>query len=82
MLDMSVLKFADDDSGRWEARDFMEGLRPMEAHEARFRLQADLFLDAVEGKPCHLATLEEARDNLRVVLAAKESYATKRIIAL
>ncbi len=82
LLDMSVLSFAADDSGNWESHDYMEGLRPMEAHEERFAMQANLMLDAAAGKPCHLATLEEARDNLRVALGAKESYQTKKIIQL
>lgn len=83
MIDHSTLKFADDDSGTWkEERDYMAGLVPVEAHQARFRLQADAMLDAIEGKPCWLATLDEARDNLRVALAAKQSWLEKRIIAL
>lgn len=82
LLDVATLKYARDDSGQWEARDYMAGLNPMEVHEARFALQAGWMLDAVEGKPCHLTTLEEARDNLRVALAAKESYETKRIVQL
>ena len=81
-IDFAKLKFANDDSGNWETVDHMAGLKPMEAHEARFALQANLFLDAVEGKPCHLTTLDEARKNLRVALAAKESYETKRIVVL
>ncbi len=81
-LEFSKLKFADNDSGQWEITDYMAGLDPMAAHEARFALQAAMFLDAVEGKPCHLTTLDEARANLRVALAAKESYETKRIISL
>jgi predicted dehydrogenase len=83
MVDHSVLKFADDDSGRWrEEHDYMAGLVPTEAHQARFRLQADLMLDALEGKPCHLATLAEARDNLRLALAARQAWRDKRIVAL
>jgi predicted dehydrogenase len=83
MIDHSALKFADDDSGNWaESRDYMDGLVPTEAHQARFRLQADAMLDALEGKPCWLATLDEARDNLRIALAAKQSWLEKRIIAL
>jgi predicted dehydrogenase len=82
MLDMNTLKFAGDDSGRWEEQQFWAGLRPTEAHEARFRGQADMFLDILEGKPGTLTTLEEARESLRVALAAKESYATKRIVQL
>ncbi len=29
----------------------MDGLVPTEAHQARFKLQADAMLDAIEGKP-------------------------------
>ena len=82
MLEHTRLKYAKDDSGQWETHDYMEGMNPMEAHENRFRMQADMMLDAVEGAPNHLTTLEEAKVNLRVALAAKDSYKTKRIIAL
>lgn len=83
MIEHSTLKFADDDSGKWkDERNFMDGLVPTEAHQARFRLQADAMLDAIEGKPCWLATLDEARDNLRIALAAKQSWLEKRIISL
>lgn len=83
LLGHSTLQFADDDSGEWkEKRNYMDGLVPVEAHQARFRLQADAMLDAIEGKPCWLATLDEARDNLRIALAAKQSWLEKRIIAL
>ncbi|MBK8086327.1 MAG: Gfo/Idh/MocA family oxidoreductase [Devosia sp.] len=83
MVDHSTLKFADDDSGQWqEQHDYMDGLVPVEAHQARFRLQANAMLDAIEGKPCWLATLDEARDNLRVALAAKQSWLEKRIVSL
>jgi predicted dehydrogenase len=83
MLEHSNLQFADDDSGSWkEQRNYMEGLVPTEAHQARFKLQANAMLDAIEGKPCWLATLDEARDNLRVALAAKQSWLEKRIISL
>ena len=83
VVEHSTLKFADDDSGAWkEQRNFMDGLVPTEAHQARFRLQADAMLDAIEGKPCWLATLDEARDNLRIALAAKQSWRDKRIISL
>lgn len=81
-LDHAVLKFADDDSGRWQETDYMQGLTPPELHEQRFRYQADLALNAIEGRPDHLATLEEGRANLRVALAAKESYRTGRMIGL
>ena len=82
LLEHAVLRFATDDSGQWESRDFMEGMQPMEAHENRFRLQADMMLDAIDGKPDCLATLEEAKTNLCVALAAKESYRTKRIVRI
>jgi len=83
VLEHSTLKFADDDSGRFgESRNYMDGLVPTEAHQARFRLQADAMLDAIEGKPCWLATLDEARDNLRIALAAKQSWLEKRIVSL
>ncbi|MBI4921411.1 MAG: Gfo/Idh/MocA family oxidoreductase [Devosia nanyangense] len=83
MIDHSTLKFANDDSGVWkESRDYMDGLVPTEAHQARFKLQANAMLDAIEGKPCWLATLDEARDNLRVALAAKQSWIEKRIVSL
>lgn len=83
MLEHSTLKFADDDSGKWQdERDFMAGLVPTEAHQARFRMQADAMLDAIDGKPCWLATLDDARDNLRVALAAKQSWLERRIVSL
>ncbi len=83
MIEHSTLQFAEDDSGAWKDRhNFMDGLVPTEAHQARFRLQADAMLDAIEGKPCWLATLDEARDNLRIALAAKQSWLEKRIISL
>jgi predicted dehydrogenase len=83
MIDHSTLKFADDDSGKWKSEtDYMAGLVPTEAHQARFRLQADAMLDAIEGKPCWLATLDDARDNLRVALGAKQSWDEKRIVPL
>lgn len=83
LLEHSTLKFADDDSGRFaETRNYMDGLVPTEAHQARFKMQANAMLDAIEGKPCWLATLDEARDNLRIALAAKQSWLEKRIIQL
>ena len=82
-VDHSVVKFADDDSGDWkEVRDFMEGLVPMAAHQARFTLQANAMLDAIDGKPDFLATLDEARTNLSVALAAKRSWRERRFIDL
>ncbi|MBS3763843.1 MAG: Gfo/Idh/MocA family oxidoreductase [Planctomycetes bacterium] len=82
LLDHAELKFADDDSGNWETTDFQEGMTPMEIHEGRFRFQADMMMDAAEGKPDHLTTLQEAKVNLQVALAAKESYRTKQIVEL
>ena len=82
VLDMSTLKFTKDDSGQWEAHDYMAGMSPVEAHEARFRFQADAFMDILDGKPDSLTTIGEARENLRLALAAKESYRTRRIIPL
>jgi len=80
-MDHSTLNFTDDDSGEWsESRDFMEGLVPTAAHQARFTLQANAMLDAVEGKPDVLATLDDARTNLAVALAAKQSWREKRFI--
>ncbi len=62
--------------------DFMDGLVPTEAHQARFAIQANAMLDALEGKPCHLATLEEARLNLMVALGAKRSWTDRTIVSL
>ncbi len=82
MLDLATLKFSGDDSGVWDGKNYMDGLKPMEAHEARFSLQANRMLDVIEGTPSQMATLEEARANLRVALAAKQSDREKRIIRL
>jgi len=83
LIDHSVLKFADDDSGKWsEEHDFMAGLVPVEAHQERFAMQANTLLDALDGMPCDLATLEDARLNLLIALAAKESWLEKRIVAI
>ena len=82
-LEHSVLSFADDDSGQWKDRhDFMDGLVPTEAHQARFTIQANAMLDAIEGKPCHLATLDEARQNLKIALAAKKSWQDRVIVSI
>ncbi len=82
-LEHSVLSFSDDDSGTWQDRhDFMDGLVPTEAHQARFTIQANAMLDALEGKPCHLATLEEARQNLQIALAAKTSWRDRVIVSI
>lgn len=82
-LEHSVLSFAADDSGDWKERhDFMDGLIPTEAHQARFTIQANAMLDALAGKPDTLATLEDARQSLAIALAAKRSWQEKRIIEL
>jgi predicted dehydrogenase len=82
-LEHSVLSFADDDSGRWKDRhDYMDGLVPTEAHQARFTLQANAMLDALEGKPCSLATLDEARQGLQIALAAKKSWQDRIIVSI
>lgn len=82
LLSDDALHFAGDDSGRWETTGFREGLTPAEFHEQRFRTQADLMLSAMEGRPDHLATLEEAAMDLRIALAARESARTKRHVLL
>jgi len=77
------LEFADDDSGRWQTESFLDrSMTPMEIHESLFAQQASDFLDALEGRPDLMCTLEEARENLRVCLAARESYRARRIIEL
>ena len=82
-LDHSILRFADDDSGKWkEEKDYMQGLDPMEVHQNNFLLQAERILDGLEGKECDLATLEEAKLNLKVVFAAKQSWLEKKIILI
>ena len=82
-LDHSILRFADDDSGKWkEEKDFMQGLDPMEVHQNNFLLQAERILDGLEGKECDLTTLEEAKLNLKVVFAAKQSWLEKKIISI
>ena len=81
-LDHSILRFADDDSGKWkEEKDYMQGLDPMEVHQNNFLLQAERILNGLEGKECDLATLEEAKLNLKVVFAAKQSWQEKKIIS-
>ena len=82
-LDHSILRFADDDSGKWkEEKDFMQGLDPMEVHQNNFLLQAERILDGLEGKECDLTTLEDAKLNLKVVFAAKQSWLEKKIISI
>lgn len=83
MLEHTTLSFMDSDAPEpAESKDYMEGLVPIEAHQARFTMQANAMLDAIEGKPCHLATLEDAHLNLRLALAAKRSWDERKIIAL
>jgi len=82
-LEHAKLSFADDDSGHWsEQRDFMEGMIPMEAHQARFALQAEAMLDALDNVADPLATLQDARINLALALAAKRSWIERRFIEL
>jgi predicted dehydrogenase len=79
----SILRFSDDDSGFWkEEKDYMNGLDPQEAHQETFLLQANKILDGLEGHECDLATLEEAKLNLKVVFAAKKSWEEKKIIKI
>jgi hypothetical protein len=54
----------------------------MEMHQNNFLLQAERILDGLEGKECDLATLEEAKLNLKVVFAAKQSWQEKKIISI
>lgn len=83
LLNHSTLMFADDDSLQWkETKEYMKELDPMEVHQNNFLLQANKMLDGIEGKNCDLTTLEEAKLNLRVTLAAKKSWIEKRIIML
>jgi len=77
------LEMATDDSGHWESERFVEdSLSPMEVHESNFIRQAHDFMNVVDGEDGPMCTLEEARENLRVCLAAKESYRTRRIIRI
>lgn len=83
LLDHTRLSFSDsDDPQPAESKDYMDNLSPIEAHQARFTMQADAMLDAIEGKACHLATLEEAHLNLRLALAAKQSWSERTIVKL
>ncbi len=85
-LDMASLSLSTDDSGEWKPlahpRQFPAGADPLEIHEARFALQANLFLDTVSGEKTPLTTIEEARENLRVALALKESWRRRAFIRL
>ena len=83
MLDHSKLIYRNSDAAiPAQTCDFMDGLVPMEAHQARFAMQANYMMDALEGGPCHLATLEDAESNLRLALSAKQSWDERRIIEL
>ncbi len=77
-----TISFADDDSRRWETTDYLGGKAFWDFHNDRFRLQTEAFFAGLDGKPCCLATLEDARHNLQIALAAKKSYDTKRIVVL
>jgi len=83
VLEHSRLSHANsDDPNAVTSHDYMAGLDPMQAHQARFAMQANAMLDALDGAPCDLATLAEARDNLNVALAAKQSWRDKKIISV
>ena len=74
-------EFADDDSGRWQNESFLdEAMDPQEIHESLFARQAHEFMDIVDGKPGVLCSLAEAREGLRICLAARESYRTRQIV--
>ena len=68
-------------AGRSSATSWMGWCRPRRTRRGS-GMQADAMLDAIEGKPCWLATLDDARDNLRIALAAKQSWLERRIIRL
>lgn len=51
---------------------------PVEHRDAGFTRQAHAFLDAIEGKPDHLATLAEGIQSLQVNLCAWESHLSRR----
>ncbi len=81
VLEHSRLSYASsDDPTAVTSHDYMAGLDPMQTHQARFAMQANAMLDALDGAPCDLATLAEARDNLAVALAAKQSWRENKII--
>jgi predicted dehydrogenase len=83
LLEHTTLSLFDNDAPQpAEAHDHMDALDPMAAHQARFAMQASAMLDAIEKKPCHLATLDEAHLNLRLALAAKKSWDTRKIVKL
>lgn len=83
LLEHAILAFADDDSGVWkDGFDYMAGLEPQQSHQSRFEKQAELLLDVLDGKDCHLCTVEEAWQNLQVALAAKTSWRERRIVRI
>lgn len=61
----------------WTWRDAPDGER-----DDVFIAQAAAFLDAIEGKPCHLASVEEARQTLRVNIAALQSARSRQPVDL
>ena len=82
VLDHSNLMFFDSDGpDATEVKDFMEGMVPMDIHQETFTLQAHAMLDAIEGLPCNLATLDEAYLNLHLALAAKRSWDERKVIS-
>lgn len=76
------IRYAHDDSGEWAVDQVLDPAAAMDVHENRFAKQANMFMDAIEGGSAPLATLQEARENLRIALAAKKSYREKRIVPL
>jgi predicted dehydrogenase len=81
-LDLFELRYAGDDSGRWETQDLRGGRDAAELVAGWFRGQAAAMLDALDGEPDGLCTLPEAKLNLAAALGAKESYRTGRIVRL
>ena len=57
-------------------------IEKIHSDQNNFLLQAERILDGLEGKECDLATLEEAKLNLKVVFAAKQSWLEKKIILI
>lgn len=55
---------------------------PAEERDAMFIRQADGFLDAVDGMPDHLATLEDGLQTLKVNLAALQSADTRKEVII
>lgn len=64
-------------SDQWKWSDVGESER-----DAIYIFQAQAFLDLMEGKPNHLATLEDGIQTLRVNLAALESARSRQVIDL